>query len=117
MNNPPLVYLASPYTHSDPEVEEERFREASRAAAWFFKNGYHVYAPIPHTHPIAVYGDLEGAWGFWQAYDRRMIGLCDMVVVLMLGGWAHSTGVTAEIAIAEDLHKQVEYMEWPVVVP
>lgn len=62
-------------------------------------------------------GDYRpGGWEFWEAYDRDMISRCDEVAVLRLSGWENSTGVRAEIAIAEELGLPVRYLD-PEAVP
>lgn len=106
-----LVYLATPYSHPDPEVRERRFREVNRVAANLMRDGLHVFSPISHTHPIAVAGDLPKSWEFWQAYDRAVLSACRNVMVLMQDGWRESTGVQAEIEIAREMGLPVEFIE------
>jgi hypothetical protein len=101
-----MIYLASPYTHTDPGVREERFDAACRAAATLIRAGHHVFSPVAHSHPIARYG-LPLDWQFWESFDRRVLEMCDEVVVLTLPGWEDSVGVRAEIQLARDLGKLV----------
>jgi len=98
-----LVYLACPYTHPDPEVREARFRAANQAAAVLVGAGVHVFSPISHTHPILLAGELPHGWEYWEEYDRAVLSTCLALVVLQLEGWDCSTGVRAEVAIAEQL--------------
>src|SRR4051812_15243129 len=84
-----MIYLASPYSHDDPTVREERFREACRATAALIDVGEVVYSPIVHSHPLAAHG-LPTAWEFWEKQDRELIARCDEVVVLTLDGWESS---------------------------
>lgn len=98
-----MIYLASPYSHPDPAVREQRFRAACRMAGELMRQGVRVFSPIAHTHPIALEGDLPLGWDFWEQFDREMIAACEAVVVLTLDGWRESKGVTAEIAIAKEL--------------
>lgn len=110
-----MIYLASPYTHPDPAIQEERFRAVCAYAATMMRQGLRVFSPIAHTHHIALCG-LPGGWEFWEAYDRDMIARCDEVAVLCLPGWEESTGVRAEIAIAAELGLPVRYLD-PEGVP
>ena len=103
-----MIYLASPYTHEDPAVKEQRFRAVCEVASKMMQTGIHVFSPIAHTHPIAEFG-LPGHWEFWEEYDRKFIKWCDSVTVLMLDGWQDSKGVNAEISIAVDLGKPVAF--------
>lgn len=41
-----ILYLASPYSHPDPEVMKERCRESQKAAAHLMQEGYVVFATI-----------------------------------------------------------------------
>ena len=106
-----LIYLATPYSHPDPEVRESRFRKVNRVAADLMRQGLHIFSPISHTHPIAVAGELPTDFAFWEQYDRAMLQACGKVMVLKLQGWLSSKGVIAEIQIAEELGIPVEFIE------
>jgi hypothetical protein len=100
-----MVYLASPYTHENREVETERFIAAVKACGWLMVNISYVqmiYSPIAHTHPIADVCTLPGFWSFWEACDKCMLSRCDEIWILTLDGWETSTGVTAERQIASE---------------
>lgn len=105
------IYLAGPYSHQNMHVKEHRFKKLNIAAAKLMNEGYLVFSPISHTHPIALAGDLPGGWDFWEEYDRTFIEWCDEIHVLKLTGWAESTGVSAEIALGIELDKPVTYIE------
>ena len=104
-----LIYLASPYSHPDRQIQEQRFQAACQQAALMMQAGDLVFSPIAHTHPIAAFG-LPGDWEFWQAYDRAMLERCDELAVLQLDGWEESIGVQAEIAIAKELNLPVRFI-------
>ena len=104
-----MIYLASPYTHADPDVREQRFDQVCRSAAELIRDGVHLFAPIAHSHPIARYG-LHTGFEFWREMDEHMIGLCSEVWVLMLDGWDESVGVKHEIAFAHGRGKVVRYI-------
>jgi len=105
-----MIYLASPYSHPDRRVREERFRVACQAAARLMRNGEVVFSPIAHGYCIAQHG-LPTDRRFWERHDREQLTRCDEVVVLMLDGWQESEGVLAEIRIAKELGKPVRYLE------
>lgn len=102
-----LVYLASPYSHPDADKRHERFRLACQASVELIRDGFHVFSPIAHTHPIALEGELPLEWDYWEAYDQRMIAACDELHVLRLEGWKESKGIAAEIKIAERMGKPI----------
>lgn len=104
-----MMYLAAPYSHSDPAVRERRFQTVSHVAADLVRAGHRVFSPISHSHPIAVHG-LPGDWAFWEPFDRRMLRTCDELVVLMLDGWRESKGVQAEIDLAIEMDLPIRYL-------
>lgn len=109
-----MVYLASPHSHPDASVREQRFRDVCAAAARLFDAGEWVYCPIAHTHVIASYMHDAMKWEAWAEYDRFMLSLCDKLVVLKLDGYMQSRGVAAELEIANKLGLPVEFMPWPL---
>jgi len=107
-----VIYLASPYSHPDPAVREQRFDTACAAAALLLRDGYLVFSPIAHSHPLTRFG-LPLDWEFWERFDRQHLERCSELIVLMLPGWTSSRGVLAEIAIARELGLPVRYLEGP----
>lgn len=105
-----LAYLASPYSHSDEKVREQRFLSACAAASRLMREGKHVFSPIAHTHPIAQFG-LPLDWDFWGEYDRKFLAVCESMIVLTLDGWEKSKGVGAEMQIARDMNIPITFME------
>jgi len=100
-----MVYLASPYTHTDKSVRASRFLAVIKACGWLMTNASHVqmfYSPIAHTHPIAEICVLPGNWEFWEACDKAMLSRCSEIWVFCLSGWTKSTGVNAERKIATE---------------
>lgn len=105
-----LIYLAAPYTHKERAVMVERFERINAIAAKFMAAGLYVFSPISHTHPIADAGTLPRGWDFWKGYDETMISRCNQLYVLMLPGWRESTGVNAEMEIAEKMGIPIYYV-------
>ena len=106
-----MIYLASPYTDTDPAVMEWRYQETRASLAQFLRDGFHVYSPIVMCHPLAVEYELPKDHEFWQAFDRNMIDHAHELWVLMLPGWRESAGVTAEVAYALEIGLEVIEME------
>ena len=105
-----MIYLASPYTHTDKETMELRWKRACEACANIMREGKFVYSPIAHCHDISQFG-LPTTWDFWERYDTEMITRCDHLWVLMLDGWSDSIGVSAEIDIATNYGIPITYIE------
>jgi len=107
-----LIYLASPYTDSDPAVMEKRFQVVNKVAAELMKQGYLIFSPISHTHPIAVAGGLPRGWEFWARYDRCILRACIGLMVLKQSGWEESKGVRAELKLAAEMKLSIEYCDY-----
>jgi hypothetical protein len=107
-----FIYLASPYSHPDPEVRHQRFEAVNSAAAALMKKGYVIFSPISHSHIIARDHDLPMEWDFWERIDIQFIRMCKELWVLMLPGWDESKGVKAEIKIASDLNIPIKYVPY-----
>lgn len=106
-----IAYMASPYTRyvAGPEAA---FIEASRIAGQLAKQGIIVFSPIAHSHPLAVYGGVDGLDGpFWKKFDAPFITACDSLIVAMMDGWRASEGVTHEIAEFRKAGKPILYLD------
>jgi len=103
-----MIYLASPYSHPDPAVRDQRYLAACRATVSLLLAGKSVFSPIVHGHPLMQLG-LSGDWQFWKRHDQWHISMCDEVLVLAIPGWDESEGVQAEIEFAQRLGKVVRY--------
>jgi len=104
-----VIYLASPYSHPNPAVREQRFQSACRAAAALILVGQPVFSPIAHSHPLVAYG-LPTDWSYWECSAKAHLKTSDEVVVLTLEGWKQSVGVAAEVRIAAELGIPVRYL-------
>lgn len=107
----PLVYLASPYTHKDEKIVEERFQKVAKKAAELMSQGLTIFSPIAMCHPMSVYGKIPGDWDFWKKFDTDYISCCNKLIVYKLDGWETSKGVQAEIKIAQEMGIPVEYID------
>lgn len=107
-----LIYLASPYTHEDLSIVQERYEKAKEATATLIKRGFIVFSPIIHSHRLD--SSLPTTWDFWKTQDEEFIKKCDELWVLMLPGYNVSKGITAEILIARELKKPILYVSYPI---
>ena len=105
-----ILYLASPYSHPEKEVEQRRFDLVTRAAGWLMQHGFVVFSPISHSHPVAQKTELPRAFWFWRAQDLPFMRVCDELYVLCLPDWDKSIGVAEEIAHAKALGIPITYM-------
>ena len=96
-----MIYLACPYSNNDPEVREQRYQAANRAAAYLIKRGHTVFSPISHSHILARDYGLGLGYESWKKLSQKILPICNKLVILEIPGWEISTGVVAEIAMAE----------------
>ena len=108
-----LIYLASPYSAPTEEERELRFRLVCEKAADLMQQGFEVFCPIAHSHPIETLGmdHMEGH-DFWLNQDFAILKHCVHLFVYKLPGWTLSKGVAAEIVYARDLGIPVDYIEF-----
>lgn len=104
-----LYYLASPYSHPDPEMRTKRYEEVSDATVALLKQGIYAFSPITYNHPMERH-QLPTSWDFWEPYDIAFLERCDEMIVLMLDGWRESIGVNAEIEFAHRKGIAVSYL-------
>lgn len=106
-----LVYLASPYTHDDVYVREDRFLLSCKACAFAFNEWrLNITSAIVFTHPLLTRYTMPVEWEFWAHYDEKVIDTCEEVWVLCIPGFTHSVGTNSEIALAKAKGKRVRYM-------
>lgn len=105
-----LWYMASPYSKYRPGIEAA-FVEASKQAAFLKNNGIDVFAPIPHSHPIAIHGGLDAYdYDLMLSWDKKFIDRCDGLIICMMDGYDISHGVKWEKEQFEKQGKPVYYM-------
>lgn len=105
-----LTYLASPYSHPDPVIMEERHELACRAAGALMLQGEVVFAPIAHSHFIGKHLNKPTDHDFWLKQDFGILAKCSQMIVLMAGGWQESFGVQAEIKFCAERGIPVRYL-------
>jgi hypothetical protein len=109
-----IVYLACPYTDSDPLVRRWRFEMATAAAAILVKRGVVVFSPVTMTHPIdvALAGDRTLGSEFWVKFDEAFMSKCCEMIILKIDGWNTSSGMKREIDFFRKLNKPISFMEY-----
>lgn len=103
------IYLASPYTHEDPNIMELRYEAAVEKAGELMEEGHIVYSPIAHCHPIAIKHGLPRDFTYWKKHARSFLLWADVLCTLRISGWLTSTGINEEVLIAIKLNKDRYY--------
>ena len=109
-----MIYLASPYSHPDPAVQQRRFEQVCGVASALMRNGTVVFSPIAHSHCISLAGGLPGDFIYWEEFDRTILSVCKALLVLKLEGWEESAGIKSEIAIMQEMGKPVGFLDYIV---
>ncbi|MCB5201672.1 DUF1937 family protein [Neorhizobium sp. T786] len=104
-------YLASPYSHPEPEVRAARAAAVLHASGKLLEAGIHVYSPIHATHAAAVEHELPKDHVFWLAFNKAFIDPAVGVVVAGIDGWTASEGVRQEITYAQQAGKPVYLLD------
>lgn len=85
-----LIYLAIPYSFN-PELS---FDIANRISAGLMQDGFVVFSPISHTHPLSKKMDdgLQFNHEFWMKQDLTILSKCDYLYVVNIEGYKDFPG-------------------------
>lgn len=106
-----LIYLASPYSHENKNIEAYRFAKAEEFVAMQMEKGKIIFSPIVYSHRIAIHFNLGTTSLYWKTFNDEIQSRCDSTWVLKLPGWDKSIGVSQEIKLAERLGHEVQFVE------
>lgn len=99
-----MIYLASPYSHIDPTVREQRYQEAFNAVGHFiFTANLPVFSPIVYCHKLAIEHSAGTDAATWERFNFAMLSRAQALYILCLPGYEYSIGVQKEINFAKDL--------------
>lgn len=104
-----MIYLASPFSHPDRQVEFTRYHQALIFTHEQLALGKIVFSPIVYCYPIAANFGLRGDFETWRVFNESMIERAEALWVLRLKGWQESKGVQAEIAYAKRCEVPVHF--------
>lgn len=95
-----MIYLASPYSHTDKAVEHQRYLDVRKIAAFRTRQGEVVYSPIVYGHWLTLEEGFGSAAADWEMHNMQMLRRCDRLMIATIPGWRESKGVRWEIASA-----------------
>ena len=105
------IYLASPYSHRDTMVMENRFTTICIVAGKLMAKGYNVFSPIAHSHPISQHLSNQIDHEFCLGQDLSFLNSwADELLVCMMDGWETSKGIKIEVEVATRLHLPIRYV-------
>lgn len=106
-----MIYIASPYTHENPIIVQNRFEQVESITAELLLQKQPAFSPIVHSHVIAGKYDMPTDFLFWRDHCIQLLRQATQLYVVMLHGWEQSSGVRAEIDEAERLGLPVTYID------
>ena len=104
----PYIYLASPFSHPDPQVRKARVAAIEKITASLIAEGHIVFSPVAACAEIQKHGDPPAGW---YHFTLRQLAACTHLRVVKLDGWEKSEGIKKEIAFAMGRGMPIEYME------
>lgn len=107
-----MIYVASPYSHTNPEVRYARAETSFRYVFRLKELGRLSYSPLAYS-ALFVGVDPEPSYEFWIEHCLKILGVCSELHVLCLDGWELSKGVCIEIDFAQAHNIPVTYIEAP----
>lgn len=111
-----LIYLASPYSHPDPLVQNEREKVVCQLAFLLINAGYLVYCPIAETAALVRHSQsIDTGWEFWRKKDLLQLDRCDELWIADMDGWTESKGVQGEVRHAMLNSKLVSLLQFDLV--
>lgn len=107
--NKSFIYLATPYAHEDPKMEQLRLDAAVKLNRSYIANGLTALSPIAFGKTFI---DMELVPPqTWLEWDIPILKRADEVWVMMMPGWDISVGVTREIKEATEMGIFIKYIE------
>lgn len=93
-----MIYLASPYSSSEPGLAAHRFHMTEYYVAKYMQQNFAIFSPIVHCHALAENYNLPTDAQYWWGYNKAFLEKADELWVLRLLGWEESKGVRVETA-------------------
>lgn len=105
-----LIYLATPYSKYEKGITYA-FADAACLTGQLLKRGVKVYSPIAHTHPIAIYANINPLdHAIWLPFDQAIMTKADALLVAKMDGWNVSYGIGEEIKFFKQAEKPIFYL-------
>jgi len=106
-----MIYLASPYTHYQPQIRNSRFQAALRYTHLQMQMGNLIFSPIVYGHSFSTLDSNLIPFEAWTDFNDQMLLLASNIHILTLEGWKESRGISYEIGKALENSIPVSYVE------
>jgi hypothetical protein len=107
-----IIYLASPYSHPNDEIREQRFKDIAKISAELNSQGIIAFSPIVYGHTLLDFKEMPTDWQFWQTFCLSFLQHSDELHVYKMDGWEMSSGIAEEIKFAEKNNIPVKFFEF-----
>lgn len=111
------IYVATPYTHANPDVVAQRYDAAMDFVAWLLNNSPTVvpFSPILYCHPMAKVHKLPTDADYWWDFNRTIIDRSEGVYLLKMEGWELSYGIKKELEYCK--RQSIHVQNWVPISP
>lgn len=92
-----LIYVSSPYTHSDSSVVENRMKCVTEYLAQLSAERKIAFSPLLMHYCFDCGVELPKDYDFWRNHCLTLLSKSDVMHVLLLPGWEDSNGVKDEM--------------------
>ena len=110
-DNMELEFLSVPYTHTDPKIEGQRLLLAQFISSKLSRDNRLVYSPVVHFATVSNKFGMPTTWAYWERLCIATIMNCNTLVCVKMDGWDISTGVQAELKVADDNGKSIHFLD------
>ena len=107
-----MIFISSPYSHSDDSIRQKNFEIVSKLAARLCSEGKVAISPITYGHTLLEYENMPGDWDFWKNFCLSILIKCEEMIVYKMPGWDKSTGVAEEIKFAKENNIKITYFDY-----
>ena len=106
-----MIYVASPYSHPDESIRENRYVEVRKYVYELIKIGEFAYSPIVYAHELSKNHKLPTDALWWQNFNENFMKRSDVCHFYLMDGWKQSHGMSLELAFAEKIGLKVVYVK------
>ena len=105
------IFVAGPFNDKSEDIKNFRIKSISEYCVKLFNKGDSPISALLMGLSFAKFGNLSTDTETWTTFSETLLKGCDEMHVLCVDGWDKSTGVLAEIELANSLNIKVTYVE------
>ena len=93
-----LVFIATPYSHSDPTIVEQRRKTVGNVCARLIEKGVHPISPGLYGLSLMEFKAKEDtSWESWSDLCIAILKKCSAMFIIDVKDWEKSNGVKGEL--------------------